>query len=87
MNELARYDAVGLAELIRNGEISPLELIDDTIDRIERINPAINVVIHPSFEQAREAAAGDIPDGPFRGVPMMMKDLWPARRASPFTRV
>jgi amidase len=83
-SELARTDAVGLAELIRNGELSPVELIDDTIDRIERLNPQLNAVIHPNFEAAREAAAGDLPDGPFRGVPMLIKDLWPAEKGQPF---
>jgi amidase len=84
-SELARTDAVGLAELIRDGDLSPVELIDDTIDRIERLNPQINAVIHPEFERAREAAATDnIPNGPFRGVPMLIKDLWPAEKGQPF---
>lgn len=83
-SELARQDAVGLAEMIRNGELSPVELIDDTIERIERLNPQVNAVIHPAFEKARAAAAGDLPDGPFRGVPMLMKDLWPAEKGEPF---
>ena len=84
MNELARYDSVGLAELIRTAQISPVELIDDTIDRIEQLNPLVNAVIHPAFEKARAAAAGELPDGPFRGVPMLMKDLWPAEKGEPF---
>jgi amidase len=84
MSELARHDAVGLAALIRNGDLSPVELIDDTIDRIETLNPQVNAVIHPAFEKARAAAAGDLPDGPFRGVPMLMKDLWPAEKGEPF---
>ena len=83
-NELARVDAVGLAELIRKGELSPVELIDDTIERIEALDPQLNAVIHPSFDEARNAAARAIPDGPFRGVPMMMKDLWPAQAGQPF---
>ena len=55
-SELAHIDAVGLAELVRTGQISPRELIDDTIDRIERIDPQINAVIQPSFEKARAIA-------------------------------
>jgi amidase len=70
--------------MIRNGDLSPVELIDDTIDRIEALNPQVNAVIHPAFEKARTAAAGDLPDGPFRGVPMLMKDLWPAEKGEPF---
>jgi amidase len=84
MNELARIDAVGLAELIRSGDLSPVELMDDTIERIERLDPDINAVIHPRFEKARTEAAGDLPDGPFRGVPMLMKDLWPSQAGEPF---
>jgi len=83
-SDLARLDAVALAELVRSGEVSPLEVINDTIDRIEALNPQINAVIHPSFEKAREAAAGDLPDGPFRGVPMLMKDLWPSSAGDPY---
>jgi len=84
-SELARKDAVALAEMIRKGDLSPIELIDDTIERIETLNPQLNAVIHPAFEKAREAAASDdLPDGPFRGVPMLMKDLWPAEKGEPF---
>ncbi len=82
--ELARYDAVGLAALVRDGEVHPTEIIDDTIERMEALNPRINAVIHPTFERAREVAAGDLPDGPFRGVPMLLKDLWPASKGDPY---
>ncbi len=83
-SELAHIDAVGLAELVRTGQINPRELIDDTIDRIERIDPQINAVIHPSFEKARAIADSELPDGPFRGVPMLLKDLWPCSEGDPF---
>ncbi len=83
-SELARVDAVGLAELVRTRQISPVELIDDTIDRIERIDPQINAVIQPSFEKARAVAQSELPDGPFRGVPMLLKDLWPCSEGDPF---
>ncbi|MFQ5557245.1 MAG: amidase [Acidimicrobiales bacterium] len=81
---LARHDAVALAALVSSGELSPLELLDDTIDRIEKLDPQINAVIHPLFDKAREAAAGPLPDGPFRGVPMLLKDLWPTSEGDPF---
>ncbi len=80
---LARLDAVALAELVHEGAISPVELLDDTIDRIERLNPDLNAVIHPMFEKARAVAAGDLPGGPFRGVPWLLKDLWPASEGDP----
>ena len=74
-DELATLDAVAQAALVRDGEASPLELVDAAIARIEAVNPQLNAVIHERFERAREEAAGPLPDGPFRGVPMVVKDL------------
>jgi amidase len=74
-DELATLDATGQAELVRNGELTPLELVEAAIGRIEEIDPKLNSVIHRFFEEAREEAAGDLPDGPFRGVPFLLKDL------------
>jgi amidase len=68
-------DATEQARLIRDGEASPGELLEDAIARVERLNPQLNAVIHPLFEQAREEAANELPDGPFRGVPFLVKDL------------
>jgi amidase len=68
-------DATAQAELVRNGDASALELVDDAIARVEKLNPELNAVIHPRFEQARAEAAGALPDGPFRGVPLVVKDL------------
>lgn len=73
--EYERYDGLGLAALVRGGEISPAELVEAAAARIERENPRLNAVIHPMFDQARAAAAGPLPDAPFRGVPMLLKDL------------
>ncbi len=81
---IARLDATGLAELVRNGEVSPTELIERSIELTERFDPDINAVIHPAFDKGRATAAGDLPDGPFRGVPMLIKDLWPASAGDPF---
>ena len=76
MTEPSELDAIAQAELIREGQLSPVELVDDAIARIEKLNPEINAVIHPLFDKARAAAASsDLPDGPFRGVPMVLKDL------------
>jgi len=68
-------DATGQADLVRRGEASPKELVEAAIARIERINPQLNAVIRERFDAARTEAAGDLPDGPFRGVPMLLKDL------------
>ena len=70
------HDAIGQAELVRSGEASPTELVDDAIARIEALNPELNAVITPLFDKARAAAAAaDLPEGPFRGVPFLLKDL------------
>ncbi|PRP90015.1 6-aminohexanoate-cyclic-dimer hydrolase [Enhygromyxa salina] len=72
-----QHDATGLAELVRRGETSAAELVDAAIERIEARDPALNAVVHRSFERARaEAQAPDaLPDGAFRGVPFLLKDL------------
>jgi amidase len=74
-------DAVGQAELVRKRKISARELVDLAIARIERCNRAVNAVIHDHFERARREAAGTLPDGPFRGVPFLLKDLALGNRA------
>lgn len=68
-------DATAQAELVRKKEVKPIELVDAAIERIERLNPKLNAVITPMYEQAREAAQGTLPEGPFRGVPYLLKDL------------
>ena len=84
MPELSDLDATAQAELVRNGEVSPKELVDDAINRIEKLNPELNAVIHPLFDKARAQAEGDLPDGPFRGVPMVLKDLDGHTAGDPF---
>ena len=81
--DLARLDATAQAELVRNGEASPLELVDAAIERIEASNGEINAVIHKLYDEGREAAAGDLPDGPFKGVPFLLKDLGAAFAGQP----
>lgn len=68
-------DATTQAARVRAGEVSPAELVDAAIDRIEKLNPQLNAVITDRFERARQEAAGPLPDGPFRGVPVLIKDL------------
>jgi len=69
-------DAMDQAALVASGEVSPSELLEAAIDRIERIDPAINAVVIRWFDHAREtAASADLPRGPFRGVPFLIKDL------------
>ncbi len=73
--EIGDRDATGQAEAVRRGDVSPLELVNEAIRRIERLNPQLNAVIHEHFERARGQAAASLPDGPFRGVPFLLKDL------------
>ncbi len=82
-SELARLDAVALAALIRNGELSPVEAVQASIDRVEALDGQLNAVITRRFEKALEEAEGDLHDGPFRGVPFLLKDLWPASAGDP----
>lgn len=73
--EYDQYDAVGLAKLVREKKISPIELCEEAISRIEKLNPVLNAVINPMFDIGREAAKKAIPEGTFAGVPFLMKDL------------
>jgi len=73
--EYARYDAIGLAELIRHKKVSAAEVLEAAIARIERLNPKINAIIRPMFDQARQQITRGLPDGPLSGAPFAMKDL------------
>ncbi len=75
-DELARLDAIAQADLVHTGETTPLELVDAAISRIEQVNPQLNAVITPLFEKARtQAKSTDLADGPFKGVPFLLKDF------------
>jgi amidase len=75
MTDMTWLDATAQAELVRKGEVSAAELVEAAIGRIEELNPKLDAVIRTRFDQARAEAAGDLPDGPFRGVPFLFKDL------------
>lgn len=74
-HEYSSYDGLGLAELVRKNEVSPAELVDAAIERIEKHNGTLNAVVYKAYEQARRTAAGELPTGVFRGVPFLIKDL------------
>lgn len=76
-------DATAMAELVGSGEASPSELVEAAIERVEQVNGELNAVIHPLFDEARQAAKGEIPDGPFKGVPFLLKDLGAAFAGQP----
>src|SRR5207247_2954281 len=75
-DDLALLDATAQAELVRQRKVSPRERADAACAASERLNPRLNAVVTQRFEKARaEAAAPDLPAGPFRGVPFLLKDL------------
>ena len=69
------YDGLGLAELIRKKEVTPDEVLAATLERIDARNPAVNAVVTRMDDHARAAIRAGLPDGPFRGVPYLLKDL------------
>jgi amidase len=73
-DDLATLDATAQAALVRDGTVTPAELVDAALARIEAVDPTINAVIHRLDEKAQAAARAELPDGPFRGVPMLVKD-------------
>jgi Asp-tRNA(Asn)/Glu-tRNA(Gln) amidotransferase A subunit family amidase len=73
--EYEAYDALGLADLVRRRKVTPPELLDAAIERVEARNPIVNAVVVPLYDYARKAIADGLPDGPFRGVPYLLKDL------------
>lgn len=85
IDELASLDATAQAQLVSSGAISPLELVDAAIARLERHNSKLNAVIHPCLERARDRARSVLPhSGPFAGVPMVMKDIGGAEAGEPY---
>ena len=81
-----QYDGLGLAELVRCGEVTPSDLLEAAIERVEARNPAINAVVMKLYDYARKAIAEGLPDGPFHGVPFLVKDLTSALAGVPMTR-
>ena len=72
--EFDQFDALGLADLVKKGEVSALELLEESISRTEKVNPRINAVIRPMYDIARARAKESV-EGPFAGVPFLLKDL------------
>ncbi len=75
VEEYNKYDAIGLAGVIERGEGSVSEITEAAICQIERLNPALNAVITPMFDIARNAVDSGLPKGPLHGVPYLLKDL------------
>src|SRR5947209_17828509 len=84
--EYERYDGLGLAALVARREVTPEELLEAAIARVEARNPVVNAVTMKLYDYGRQAIAAGLPDGPFRGVPYLMKDLTASIAGVPMTR-
>ena len=79
------YDAVGLAGLVQKKEVTAEEIVAEAVERLERLNPKINAVIHTMYEKAKAAAAEITGEEPFAGVPMLLKDIAHECKGEPIT--
>src|SRR5690348_1642347 len=86
--EYADYDGLGLAHLVRRGEVSPVELLEEAITRAEKHNGVLNAIVYKAYDEARKSAKSKLADGPFKGVPFLIKDIgmgvegWPMTNGS-----
>jgi amidase len=85
MEDYGSCDATELARRVRDGEVSAEDLVELAIAAIERVNPTLNAVVHRMYDEARAAARRVLPDAPFRGVPMVVKDFDGFVAGAPFT--
>lgn len=74
-NDLLDGDALDQAARIRSGQTTAQEMVEATIERIEALNGPVNAVVTTFYERALTRAAGPLPEGPFQGVPFLLKDL------------
>jgi amidase len=83
-DDYQRHDGLGLAELIRNRAVSPGEVVDAAIARAEAVNPRLNAIIAPLYEQARQGSQAES-SAPFYGVPFLLKDMTQALPGVPLS--
>ncbi len=76
LDEYARYDALGLAALVKNGDISPRELAQTAARAVAAFNPSVNAVVETYPDRIDDLDDRSLGDGPFRGVPFLMKDVF-----------
>src|SRR6266702_3323097 len=69
------YDALGLADLVKQGKVAPSELLEAAIERVESRNGTVNAVTMKLYDYGRQVISDGVPDGPFKGVPFLLKDL------------
>jgi len=75
LSEYSKYDGLGLAKLVRDKEVTPNELLETSIEGIKELNPKLNCVYNILYEQALKEISNGLPDGPFRGVPFLIKEV------------
>src|SRR4030095_8933486 len=80
------YDALGLADLVRRRKVTPVELLEAAIERVDGRNLAVNAVVMKLYDLAPQEIASGLPDEPFTGVPYLMKDLTSSIAGVPMTR-
>ena len=79
-------DATAQAELVTSGKVTPLEMVNAAIERVERFDGALNALTYRWFDAARQlASSSELPEGPFRGVPYLLKDLYAAEAGKPLS--
>ncbi len=79
-------DATAQAELVASGKVTPLEMVNAAIERVERYDGALNALTYRWFDAARQlASSSELPEGPFRGVPYLLKDLYAAEAGKPLS--
>lgn len=84
-DDYAGHDATGLAALVAAGEVTPGELLDAAVARTDVVNPALNAIVHRFEARAREWIESGLPEGPFHGVPFLLKDLTAALAGEPMS--
>lgn len=83
VSSYASYDGLGLAKLVRNGDVTPSELLEDVYAAIDSVNPELNGVVSRIPELAQAEIAAGLPNGPFKGVPFLVKELGIQMKGAP----
>lgn len=81
-----KYDALGLAELVKTKRVKPREVVEEAVRRAEAVNPKLNFLTHKAYDVALKAADDPkLPDGPLKGVPWLIKELATGWEGQPTT--
>ncbi len=79
----SQYDGLGLAKLVRQNEVTPSELLEHALAGIDAVNPQLNGVVARLADLAEAEIAAGLPDGPFKGVPFLVKELGVQAKGAP----